>query len=266
MADPIRRKLELSVDTYTKDKIPYDYIMISFRTTFDVLGTYDKVIMEKIITDPGTQIAKTMFEGNQPMYYIGNNIFASSLNYMGGPEGEYSLEIIDITQNVKQGARDLFDFDIDELSTKVYGYRIRYYESDDDSGSEFTEYATDFNAIHLSLQVNTFSDSLSEDYRPCITHRNIAFRGRNNSTKYNYTLRETESDIIKLNEKEEDIQNDIDDIRLFPYGDVDAEMIIDGAGLTYYDSVLENNIIYIFPDLSILYDMTDKVDIITRSS
>lgn len=251
MSGIIQTKVKIDIGTIdygniTIDGLPVDsYVAIGFSTNFDTLYEYDQVILEKVVAQPGTTAAWNLFKGQPPDYYMATNLYMSEYNYMESGEGQYELYFIDVTNNVRYGSRLLYDFDISEIDTKVYGYRIRYYQSI--NGIDVTEYATDFNVISRSTTVDDIFGKYIPSFRPCLTIRNLAYRGQNSSLKQNMMLREIEADFRQLNGCLDEIETEIDETLILEPVLLDVE---DGGTQPYIEETNEP----IFPALNDLYD------------
>ncbi len=191
------------------------YIKLNFKLN-DILTQTDSLIVEKIVVDKNTAVAIGLLSGKQPLYYMSNDIHMSSNFFMGGNEDDinypYQIEFIDATKNILNGATVLYDFQIDEIETKLYAYRLHLTKNTDGVISEYiTEYTTvTYSQLTASDTIKNYIDLYES--KPVMTIRNLAYRGRNSKLKYNLTLKEYASDSKYLWNRFNIIDNNINNL------------------------------------------------------
>ena len=131
------------------------YVKLNFKLN-DILTQTDSLIVEKIVVDKDTAVAIGLLDGIQPLYYMSNDIYMSSTLYMGSIEDDaekpYHLEFIDATQNILNGATSLYDFNISEIETKLYAYRLHLTQV---HGDVISEYVTEYTTVTYSQLTST---------------------------------------------------------------------------------------------------------------
>jgi len=236
------------------------------------------VLLEKIIAADGSDVAAGLTENRQPVYYMNDDLYMSENIYMGGPSGEYSLEFIHVEDNILNGAKYIRDYATEGADTNLFGYRFRHVwpVKQSDQTIKYSEYISRYQCFKKVKDVdklyNVYNTSGVEnafDYstryggaarpRSCHTIRNIAYRGRNDVTKYNRSLIEINSDIIKLDRQYTNINNTINNFQILSSSLFDPELF--NMYLTAMNVPWPSNFL---DKLGLIYDMMDKVQIIRK--
>jgi len=183
-------------------------------------GTIEFVTLNKYVIDKDDT---SLFEdATQYLQYMSNSVYMSESIYMGG---------LDILSYAKDSAtvtirsanidtfRFLLDYMLDQNDVLMYSLSYRY---------KGTLYTTPLVVSYKPVE----SEPLSSTYsRPCITLRNLRYRGPNESQKYSNMHKEMYCDMRRLNSMKDNV-----------------------------DSSLEANMSDIDDDFNSLYNIKDSVD------
>ena len=191
-------------------KIP---IPISVLKTF---ASGQIVILEKIIAPDDSDVAAGLIENKQPTYYFDNDFYMSNVLYMNDIEGEYTLNLIRIDENIVNGAQNIRDYGIDLYNTHLYAYRFRHIIPilQQDNTYKYDEFITRYKYFKKVKDIYKLENVYANKHRLHQTVRNIAYRGRNDVNKYNMSLLEINSDLILLNRNFDNVNNQIENFKL----------------------------------------------------
>jgi hypothetical protein len=172
----------------------YDYLAkISFTKNFDKAAFGDSFTLHKWVidpTDPDVAAHLESFSTTNPILtYMSLCKYMSTTTYMGGLSLLEDLEAIHTSINITGVFLAGRDYVLDPIvdTNLIVLYNVQYTYSG-------VCYWTDFTGSYLPIPREQYEKRL----RPCISGRNLRYRGINESAKYSDTFREISNDIFYL--------------------------------------------------------------------
>jgi len=180
----------------------YEWIAkISFDKNFDKAVTGDSFILHKWIIDPSdpdvTQYLSELSSSHPFLQYMSLCRYMSTTLFMGGlsmlEDMKAVHETVDITPIFLAGRDFVLDPVVDTDLIVLYNMQYTY---------NGTCYWTDYTGSYVPVPRERYD----KRFRPCISSRNLRYRGHNESFKYGDTFREISNDLFFLYNKEAELE------------------------------------------------------------